>query len=584
MNKILFLLFLIFFSFYNYSQTPTLYEQKKIELIKETIKTILIINGAWDSSTELELKYNNDIERLSWLMDLGFLGKTEVEKEYYRKLALLDKYKSKKEIQDDLLALKNEKIQLERQKLNQTDYFSILNYIKKNYDSWATKKSDFEKKSEYEDRITSQSDSVLKSIARDYIASKLERFTKAQYNSTFAPIIKSVYDAENEKFDLNITLRDINWNESLFVPRNIVQESGNKNCSWKTYEINFEDFCFYNNEIYPTSIKFNFYNFDETLKTKLPIKCDKGFIFTFRELSDSIHFPKLLSYKFDYFDIKRTEDSIIRSTIDSLNQILFANIFNTSKDSIQFESKDFSTSLSNKRLHYYKQFENMKLDLNSGKHLTDQQYVNIYFSYYPEKRNEAEKSYLYYKCFSEYSIDTISFYKDFILSKFNLFKLEQSDCFNSALNLKIDPYTSLRQLKYLILGEFGLGYDCSNLFVDINEAKKKFEVGDEVLKKEIAIRLLKSLINDRFYADRKFYYREGYWDLYIRDLFKELNFLFKGSGYEVSLYELIIYNNKELNKIWHKKKKKYRDLEQFVSSIINGKSPFPFKEIFYQTN
>lgn len=198
------------------------------------------------------IKFEQDVKNAEKLKN-----ETDFQKDREKKKA-----KEEKERQEQL-AKEEEKRKLEFKK---SDYYRIATNIKEEFEAWA-KKGEFEKTSDYENRINNESINKFSKICFDEVYKKIgvyESTYQSEHTNSYLdyPIrIKlGEYDADNEQFNATLTgYRDYSdqniANAIIKIPMDEAK-SFKENFNLYTYrlEVQANDWCFDNNNILPKKI------------------------------------------------------------------------------------------------------------------------------------------------------------------------------------------------------------------------------------------------------------------------------------------------------------------------------------------
>ena len=581
MNKKIFsLIFCISLSLFAFNQNLTSYEAKKLELKKSIIIKGMKEKEVWSYEDEYRVKQvqNESESGFESLFILSQIGLSHLSDEYEIQLKNLEKYKSTVDFNKEKQQKENEERAKREDALRNTDYFLFTNEIKRKYDYWAAYKFTYEKTNEYRTRIIKETDSMLSKI----IFEVMNPYITAR---NFKPDdVENSYDADKEMFKLNLSYRSLNWIDSIFVPAKTIQKFNINNIEYhlKHFYVDFNDLCFLNNELYQKKIHiFNDINSKSNI-SNLPFQCDKKLIFNFSELTDSIKFPELINKTYDYYEIKKRTVSPYVKYLDSLNYILKENIFNVNQTSI-FNDLMFAETILDyrKKEDLLKRFNEISKELNTGESLSKKDYISIYFSKYPDKKTIADTSFYNYKC--KFEKDTISYYKYFIEKQiYNEFYKDYAS--KRCLNDKLIEYSNIaRGFNHEI-------FELANLYRNTQIIKKKVEIkfidseineltenfykkSDYELFRQISIYNLKSITSTEFYfkldSKNEVYFLNRILSSII-DSFEKYNFYLV-----IELLNIVILDNKDLNKEYEKNKIYFNNQKDFLFAFL-GKN---YKEI-----
>lgn len=289
---------------YVFAQTKTPYEKKKealsLQLLKDlgvspaTIKKyadagdigalFFLGNISEKLNTErgmlLLLKYNNDLKKAESLKNA-----TDRKRDEEKRLAEQRKKEAEQEKQRERERQREiaEQEEQRQRDFKNSDYYEVATDIKKEYEKWATK-GEFEKSTDYDNRIANEAKQMFSKICFDEIYNKI-----GVYETTYQPrnsysnyeypikIDLGEYDADQEQFNATLTAyRNYSNNDIaniiIKVPMNEAK-SFKETFSHNSYRLlaNTNDWCFDNNNFLPKKITIKMIKGENTDKSYVAI-------------------------------------------------------------------------------------------------------------------------------------------------------------------------------------------------------------------------------------------------------------------------------------------------------------------------
>jgi len=245
------------------------YEKKVLEIKKKYVKIVMVKNGTWDPRrSELELSHADDYFLALRLAQAPFVLSSEQIESFGQEMAQAEKLKTAvdrqrendREAEREQKRLEREKeekkqeIERERQAYYKTDRGEIESGIKVAFEKWS-KKGEFEKTSDYETRLQTQSKTTFDSIC---IAQVRKQLSYSLPYSTYRMLDAlesnlSNYDSEKELYTIIYKLRDVNWKNQINVPIDKAQEFKS---NWESFNHTVDDcdWSFVGNSLCPITI------------------------------------------------------------------------------------------------------------------------------------------------------------------------------------------------------------------------------------------------------------------------------------------------------------------------------------------
>ncbi len=437
---------------------PTPYQKKQLELSK---KWFQILSG-YEMSLTAEAFYEQ-------------LTEGQEANNFVLGIAILNyaMYNSEAQCEKTFTQLNNEFKQAEKLK-NATDYYrekeakyaktdagKIKAQIKDEFENW-NKKGEFESQSDYQSRLQTGSKNKFYKICLKHIEDKI---SSLNIEVELTKELNS-YNTEREIFPVSFSFKSIKWRNAVFVS---IENAPKFKSNWSgiKYKIDDFDWSFVNDSLCPSSITLidgsNNYNCTLPLKTQTDIKYSfddfkidnsylKGYVFNFSTVKKDIqHLAELnaqLDLQFNSYNNKLSENpyNIFNKTMKQFNNI--ENIENMN------EIYEQQISAMNSEFNYLN--NNFEKNLRSKDF---EEFIFVYYSINTAKKQEADKTYLESRC---HYTNRLEFDKDFIDNK-----LPEGNC---------------REIKYA---------ESTDLFTSKEEFNKFYNLGEDVIQKEIKTRILK---------------------------------------------------------------------------------------------
>lgn len=172
----------------------------------------------------------------------------------------------------DYLTSDRQQIHLNRpnkiEKNNFEDRKSIQNNIKIAFLIWS-QKGEFEKQKDYDSRIQKQSKSRFTEICIEEIERKIKTI-----NSSDLYINLLKYDAENEFFPAVIKFKESEWDINIDILIDEAQNFKEKELQNLEWQVEESEWCFINNDLFPSKIHLTSNKREMILKLPLPNKED----------------------------------------------------------------------------------------------------------------------------------------------------------------------------------------------------------------------------------------------------------------------------------------------------------------------
>ncbi len=448
-----------------YSQ-QTAYE-KRISEITEKYYSICCYgyNKSLTVNEKLQLQmYTSGDEARDFFLGILMIGYAmeHTEAETKKMLAQFEKELIAAEKLKTSVDFQREKEREERKRkevYEKTDAGKIYKNIKTSFTEWNTK-GEFEKETDYKDRLKNQSIMSFQKICIEQISNQVEEY------SIWSDLDKelSTYDSETESFLVLFNFNGVESNVKIKVP---IDNAPNFKDNWRKYntEIDDYDWCFVNDSLAPTMVTMYINNQKYEFPLSYNNKEDIAFAFDDFEIDNSY----LKGHTFKFSDAKVIEQKIYQnyvelldSTFNAYNQKLLQNPYNTGKsvmeDYQQMEEEgDKSVNYENCLSELESKFERLNNSFEKKlEYQNPSEYCKIYYSLNPEKKIEADL--MYVECWCNYP-QRVDFDVRFISGS-----PYKSDC---------------REKEYIKYMSFFANIDEFNLFYD---------QGLEVLWEEIQVR------------------------------------------------------------------------------------------------
>lgn len=141
---------------------------------------------------------------------------------------------------------------------------TIHNNIKSSFSNWS-QKGEFEKRADYEARIQKESQNKFVEICNEEINREIRSFRSSDLNTNLL-----TYDAENEVFPTLSEFKEKKWENQVKI--SIDKAQNFKELEWPNLRWQKEDsnWCFINNDLFPSKIYLESNSLDITFKLPLP--------------------------------------------------------------------------------------------------------------------------------------------------------------------------------------------------------------------------------------------------------------------------------------------------------------------------
>ena len=298
-------------SIFAQSQQQTTYEKKKEELVRQITRKF----GQQSALQIVALHNINGDDK--FIADVGLI----------KSMAALSGQKTPPELEamlwyaEELKKAQKLKTSVDFQREKEanypkTDAGKIQKDIKAAFEKW-NKRGEFEKQSDYEERLQNQSKNAFVQICVEQIKNKLPKGLDRKLQP---------YDIDKELFVVNFEINSIKWQSSIMIPLANAESFKNKWQNLET-EINQYDWSFFDNSLCPTKVIM----LDKTDKYEFisPSQSLSEITYSFDDLE--IENPHLKSFTFRYSEAKAIELKIAREKFvsDSLEMVTYNNKLET---------------------------------------------------------------------------------------------------------------------------------------------------------------------------------------------------------------------------------------------------------------
>jgi len=271
----------------------TVYEKKVLEITQKYCKQLtILVDGRWTQQDEV--MYNiGGID----LLEIGIATQLF-------KLEIINPNEAKRINNNMETELKQSErlktsIDLQREKdaaFKATDFGKIHEAIKNTFGKWNSK-GEFEKVSDYEERLKTQSLIEYKRICTEEIQKRIGRDATEKLKKEL-----STYNSENESYNITFKLNNVEWSNKLMVPISQAQQV-KENWSKFTSTINIYDWCFADNNLNPIQVVLTWSNH----KYELPVQVrnQRDIIYSFDNLGIANTYLK--GFKYNYSEERKFE-------------------------------------------------------------------------------------------------------------------------------------------------------------------------------------------------------------------------------------------------------------------------------------
>lgn len=555
---------------------PTPYQKKQLELSKKYFEILYGYKMSMlDEVFYDELAQGKDVQEFLLALGLMNYSSNHSEAQLNRLLSQMeaDFNQAKTLISATDLRLEREaKRRAEQAAFDKTEVGTLYKKIKSDFEVW-NNKGEFEMEIDYALRLQNKSQTVFDSICFNQIKLGIENVKSMYWQKEL-----STYNTEGEYFPVALKINGVKWQSKLKVS---ISKAENLKNAWPDFNfiVDDKDWCYLNNSLSPTIVNAHNRDINSQYKFTLPKTNQSEILVLFDKLG--ITNTYLSGYVFNYatFLAKNTEihkenqrlDSLeiviynqkIDSIFQSYNVQLLNNPYNTTrKQMIKFDKIDQATE--DREEKYNNNLESIKLEyerINNGferelKSKYPSEYCKIYYSLNLDKKTEAEKKYLECRCSYSQRL------------KFDLAFIE------GILN-----YCNCRKDAYQKSG---------SLFYNEAEFDSFYDQGDDVLNKEVHARILKQEENTainkimtnvseikklNFKDAKSLISKEELSSYYYKDIDS-----YKDKPYFAKIIDVLIQNNKDLNKEWEKKGEMFLNQVEFYHAYTSGE----YKQILKQ--
>ena len=367
-------------------QQTTAYEKKKNELAIQLWKKY---GKAVAQAVVGRAEGMSDKEFIAGAEELGKSGAKELVELHGRRSNLIDamiwygnelKKAQKLKTATDFNREKEAKAKKEREAYERTDAGVIQRDIKIAFEQW-NKKGEFEKQSDYEERLQNQSKNAFAQTCVEQIKNKLRNEK---------PRMKlQPYNTDNEFFTVNFEINNIEWQSKINIPI-ANAENFKSNFGWNNFQtrVKYYDWCFVENKLCPTLVTLfddnNEYDFSLSLQNKSEITYSfddlgisnpylKGFIFRYSDAKEMEIRAVREKFVKDSLEIESYNDKL-KSAFQDYNQKLLENSYNLEKtvisnyEKISMEEKNgeevYKTNLRSLEADYDKIKRNLESNFN----------------------------------------------------------------------------------------------------------------------------------------------------------------------------------------------------------------------------
>ena len=439
-------------------------------------------------------------------------GPADIQKEKERK-ARIEQNKKEKELK------------AKQEAYAKTDVGSIQISIKSEFEKW-NQKGEFEKETDYAERLETKSQTAFNEICINQIQKKINEYNNGYNLKTEL----STYNSESEFFTIQFKINDVEWQNKVSIPISQAQSFKN-NFSDYDFEINDYDWCFVENNLCPTLV--TMVNKDDNFKYNFPLSATNKSEISFAFNDFGIDNQYLNVYIFKYSNAKAIAEELekekqrldmleltsynqkLDSIFNNYNKQLLANKYNLDKEKLSDYSK-----VAGKNDREY--------NFNRSVSSMQSEFEQLSNSFENKRKNEYRKNGNLFASESE----------------FDNFYTKGKDCYQTeverktvlkylAANSKTIESMDFQQEKKESVGS-ALGRGLLNISTNSNVSAKDYANENEARKNVL------SIIND---CKSKTYYSE--------------------------ILDLIIGTNKGLNKEWTKNGKFFTSKAAFYDAYLS---------------
>ena len=263
-------------------QERTAYEKKELEITRKYFKQLTILNkGRWTQQDENTF----NMVGTSYL-EFGIAA-------LFIDIASSKRNEAKKLIDNMEAELKQaEKLKTEYD----FDSGRIKRAIKAEFEKW-NKKGEFEKASDYEERLKTQSQKEFTRICTEEIQKYVGKDAGKKIKMEL-----STYNSENESYNVSFKFYDVKWSSKLMVPIANAQQI-KENWSKFASEIDIDDWCFVDNNLCPKQVVLS--ESIQRYEFLVPLRNQRDIIYSFDNLGITNAFLK--GFRYNYTDARKIE-------------------------------------------------------------------------------------------------------------------------------------------------------------------------------------------------------------------------------------------------------------------------------------
>jgi hypothetical protein len=296
-------LFIILFLCFNslHCQEKTLYEKKVEELTWQFYENLGISPSEIDNAKKIK-----NLDNLNVLVKKLFTTNAGIEKFNFEMLILSEGLKKAEALKTEferkkIESIKNEKKELEE--FNKSDYSTISKKIKIDFEKWLSK-SEFEKESAFNQRLTNNSQTVFDSICYLSIQNSIKNKLS---NSKKLELEIGSYDAEKEYFNIKIKLFNTEIIDTLNIKLSLAKKfKNNQNTEdYITIPKRNRNWFISNNNLFPKELIFTINDKKYFKNIKNHLQNIKLLNFTTKNLDINNN----LDLSFDYFKHQKEVES-----------------------------------------------------------------------------------------------------------------------------------------------------------------------------------------------------------------------------------------------------------------------------------
>jgi hypothetical protein len=382
-----------------YAQQKTAYEKKKDELVLQCWSKYgqrmaqLVVNTANTMSDDEFIEYVEKVNKSGAKELAALYGRSTPEigamNWYADELKKAQKLKTAVDIKREKDAT-----------FAKTDAGYIQGSIKDAFNKW-NQKGEFEKETDYNERLKTQSQGIFSQICIEQIKNRVSRGVKLEKEL-------STYNSNDETFIVSFKINGIELQNKINIP---ISSAENFKNNWSNLrnEIDNYDWCFVANMLCPNLV--TLHNSRDNAKYEIQLspenQSDISFPFDNLEIAN----PYLSGFVFKYSTAKIIDQQIyanycnrLDSIFQDYNQKLLQNPYNVAKTTMSDYEKmekvgkreeNFKHSSDNIKSNFERLNKNFEQELRSK---NPNEYCRIYFLQNPDKKTEADKKYFECRC------------------------------------------------------------------------------------------------------------------------------------------------------------------------------------------